>query len=77
MDVGVGVNVVVVHTLVDMFPFEPRNISYWSAFDREWTQAAPQSVRLNDPAPRNIVPMRDVRVETQGEIKHTIHVGDT
>ena len=41
-----------VHTVPDIDPDDPMNISLWLAFDR--TQAAPQSFWLNDTASENM-----------------------
>ena len=44
--------VVVVHAVDDIEPGEPANMIVLLAF--EWTQAAPQSFRVNDAASQNM-----------------------
>ena len=44
-----------VHTVRDIDPDEPINVKVLGAL--EWTQAAPQSFRLNNIAPRNMESM--------------------
>ena len=54
---------VVVHTVLDIDPDEPANMSVDLAI--EWTQAAPQSFRLNDSAPQNMESMLLTRDTSQ------------
>ena len=55
LDCGENAEMAVVHTVLDIDPDEPANMTFFVAF--EWTQALPQSCRLNTIAPRNMLSM--------------------
>ena len=55
MDCGENAEAVLVHTVLDIDPDDPANITVLLAF--EWTQADPQSFLWNNVAPRNMESM--------------------